>query len=369
MPPRRASATSPPPLSVDASLLHALLAELAAHPDGVSAARLCKRLGLRMSVLLRTLAWIGEDAVGDREGPGWVRTFEDGARTMVQLTGAGRALLATVPGAPAPLCDHPSPPADDPQRPGMTSDAPPTTASVATVRPDILVVDDDTDIVELIDRYLGAHGFGVRAAHSGADMHAALAEAAPDVVLLDLGLPDIDGLSLLQQLRTHWQGPVIVVSGRGEAVERVVGLELGADDYVAKPFDFRELLARIRSLLRRAAPAAPQPAAGPPRRLAFAHLVVDLGARRMHDAGGTEIPLTTGEFDLLRALLERPNEVRSRDELMNALHGREAGPFDRAIDVAIARLRRKVEPDPANPDLIRSVRGLGYLLAAEVRQA
>ncbi|WP_225217902.1 response regulator [Luteimonas colneyensis] len=356
-------------MSVDASLLHALLAELAAHPEGVSTARLCKRLGLRMSVLLRTLAWIGEDAVGDREGPGWVRTFEDGARTMVQLTGAGRALLATVPGAPAPLCDHPSPPADDPQRPGMTSDAPPTTAPVATVRPDILVVDDDTDIVELIDRYLGAHGFGVRAAHSGADMHAALAEAAPDVVLLDLGLPDIDGLSLLQQLRTHWQGPVIVVSGRGEAVERVVGLELGADDYVAKPFDFRELLARIRSLLRRAAPAAPQPAAGPPRRLAFAHLVVDLGARRMHDADGTEIPLTTGEFDLLRALLERPNEVRSRDELMNALHGREAGPFDRAIDVAIARLRRKVEPDPANPDLIRSVRGLGYLLAAEVRQA
>ena len=356
-------------MSVDASLLHALLAELAAHPDGVSAARLCKRLGLRMSVLLRTLAWIGEDAVGDREGPGWVRTFEDGARTMVQLTGAGRALLATVPGAPAPLCDHPSPPADDPQRPGMTSAAPPTTAPAASVRPDILVVDDDTDIVDLIDRYLGAHGFGVRAAHSGADMHAALAEAAPDVVLLDLGLPDIDGLSLLQQLRTHWQGPVIVVSGRGEAVERVVGLELGADDYVAKPFDFRELLARIRSLLRRAAPAAPQPAAGPPRRLAFAHLVVDLGARRMHDAGGTEIPLTTGEFDLLRALLERPNEVRSRDELMNALHGREAGPFDRAIDVAIARLRRKVEPDPANPDLIRSVRGLGYLLAAEVRQA
>ena len=355
-------------MSVDASLLHALLSELAAHPDGMSTARLCKRLGLRMSVLLRTLAWIGEDAVGDRQGPGWVRTVEDGPRTMVQLTDAGRALLATVPGTPAPLCD-PSPPADDPHRPGMTSAAAPTTAPAATARPDILVVDDDTDIVALIDRYLGAHGFDVRAAHSGADMHAALAEAAPDVVLLDLGLPDIDGLSLLQQLRTHWQGPVIVVSGRGEAVERVVGLELGADDYVAKPFDFRELLARIRSLLRRAAPAAPQPAAGPRRRLAFAHLVVDLGARRMHDAGGTEIPLTTGEFDLLRALLERPNEVRSRDELMNALHGREAGPFDRAIDVAIARLRRKVEPDPANPDLIRSVRGLGYLLAAEVRQA
>lgn len=236
-------------------------------------------------------------------------------------------------------------------------------------RPDVLVVDDDADIVALIQRYLGAHGFDVRAAHSGAEMHAALAVAAPDVVLLDLGLPDVDGLSLLQQLRTEWQGPVIVVSGRGEAVERVVGLELGADDYVAKPFDFRELLARIRSVLRRAAPVEPLAPTGPPRRLAFAHLVVDLGARRMHDADGNEIILTTGEFDLLRALLDRPNEVRSRDELMTSLYGREAGPFDRAIDVGIARLRRKVEPDPANPALIRSVRGLGYLLAAEVRPA
>lgn len=250
----------------------------------------------------------------------------------------------------------------------MTSDASPA-ETLSTGRPDVLVVDDDTDIVDLIDRYLGAHGFAVRAAHTGADMHRALAEAAPDVVLLDLGLPDVDGLSLLQQLRTHWQGPVIVVSGRGGAVERVVGLELGADDYVAKPFDFRELLARIRSVLRRAAPVEAPPVPGAPRRLAFAHLVVDLAARRMHDAAGSEIPLTTGEFDLLRALLERPNEVRSRDELMNSLYGREAGPFDRAIDVGVARLRRKVEPDPANPDLIRSVRGLGYLLAAEVRPA
>lgn len=251
----------------------------------------------------------------------------------------------------------------------MTSAASP--ASVApVVQPDVLVVDDDEEIVALIARYLRGHGFTVRAAHSGAAMHEALAAAAPEVVLLDLGLPDVDGLSLLQQLRTHWQGPVIVVSGRGEAVERVVGLELGADDYVAKPFDFRELLARIRSLLRRAAPVEPQPAASAaPRRLAFAHLVVDLGARRLHDAGGVEIVLTTGEFDLLRTLLERPNEVRSRDELMTALHGREAGPFDRAIDVAIARLRRKIEPDPGHPDLIRSVRGLGYLLAVDVRPA
>ena len=244
-----------------------------------------------------------------------------------------------------------------------------TPPNATTPRPDVLVVDDDTEIVALIERYLGAHGFDVRAAHSGAGMHAALSERHPDMVLLDLGLPDVDGLSLLQHLRTHWQGPVIVVSGRGEAVERVVGLELGADDYVAKPFDFRELLARIRSLLRRAAPVEAPAAPSPARRLAFAHLVLDLGSRRLHDADGNEIILTTGEFELLRALLERPNEVRSRDELMNALYGREAGPFDRAIDVGVARLRRKVERDASAPDLIRSVRGAGYLLATEVRPA
>ena len=250
----------------------------------------------------------------------------------------------------------------------MIADAP-APAVPAPARPDVLVVDDDIEITTLIERYLGAHGFDVRAAHSGAGMQAALAEGDPAVVLLDLGLPDIDGLSLLQQLRTRWQGPVIVVSGRGDAVERVVGLELGADDYVAKPFDFRELLARIRSVLRRAAPVEAAPAADPPRRLAFAHLVLDLASRRLHDADGDEIILTTGEFDLLRALLEHPNQVRSRDDLMNALYGREAGPFDRAIDVAIARLRRRIERDPSSPDLIRSVRGTGYLLATEVQPA
>ncbi|MGY1457646.1 response regulator [Luteimonas sp. A534] len=250
----------------------------------------------------------------------------------------------------------------------MAHDSTPS-LSAASSRPKVLVVDDDVDIVALIERYLGAHGFDVDAAHSGAAMQAALTGGVPDLVLLDLGLPDADGLSLLQQLRTHWHGPVIVVSGRGEAVERVVGLELGADDYVAKPFDFRELLARIRSVMRRAAPVEPPSAPEPPRRLAFAHLVLDLAARRLHGADGEEILLTTGEFDLLRALLERPNEVRSRDDLMSALYGREAGPFDRAIDVGIARLRRKVEPDPSAPGLIRSVRGTGYLLATEVRPA
>lgn len=250
-----------------------------------------------------------------------------------------------------------------------------TTDSLATgdARPRVLVVDDDADIVDLLSRYLGGNGFAVSSAASGADLRQAMTGTLPDLVLLDLGLPDEDGLALLQHLRQQWRVPVIVVSGRGEAVERVVGLELGADDYVAKPFDFRELLARVRSVLRRAPAAADLRAqaqvAAPARRLAFEGMVLDLGARRLADAEGRDIPLTTGEFDLLRALLRNPNEVRSRDQLMSTLHGREAGPFDRAIDVGIARLRRKIERDPTAPELIRSVRGAGYLFAADVSPA
>lgn len=234
-------------------------------------------------------------------------------------------------------------------------------------RPRILVVDDDPDIVALLARYLGGHGLALSGVGDGAGLRRAIAADPPDLVLLDLGLPDEDGLSLLQYLRAHWHGPVIVVSGRGEAVERVVGLELGADDYVAKPFDFRELLARIRSVLRRRAPpAAAKPAVA--TSLAFDRFVLDVPGRRLDDDAGTEIPLTTGEFDLLKALLDRAQEVLTRDELMNALHGREAGPFDRGIDVGIARLRRKIERDPSAPALIRSVRGVGYMLATGVRR-
>lgn len=235
-------------------------------------------------------------------------------------------------------------------------------------RPRILVVDDDAEIVALLTRYLGGHGLALSGVGSGAALRQAIVADPPDLVLLDLGLPDEDGLSLLQSLRTHWRGPVIVVSGRGEAVERVVGLELGADDYVSKPFDFRELLARIRSVLRRAPAAAAEPSPMS-RRLAFDRLMLDVAGRRLMDEAGAEIPLTSGEFDLLKALLDRPHEVLTRDQLMNALHGRDAGPFDRAIDVGIARLRRKIERDPSAPRLIRSVRGAGYMLAAEVRRA
>ena len=185
-----------------------------------------------------------------------------------------------------------------------------------------------------------------------------------DLVLLDLGLPDGDGLSLLRDFQVFWSGPVIIVSGRGESIERVVGLELGADDYVSKPFDLRELLARVRSVLRRAQ-SRPAPA-GAARSLDFDGLRLETASRRLLDRDGVDIGLTSGEFDLLLVLLSRPNQVLTRDELMNSLHGREAGPYDRSIDVQIGRLRRKIEPDPSHPSVIKSVRGAGYMLAAHV---
>lgn len=239
-------------------------------------------------------------------------------------------------------------------------------AAASAPAPKLLLIDDDPDIASLLSRYLQANGFRTVSAASAAQARASLDDSV-DLVLLDLGLPDEDGLSLLRHLQGAWRGPVIVVSGRGEAVERVVGLELGADDYVSKPFDLRELLARIRSVLRRAAPApAPAPAG---HCLEFGGYRLDLPARRLSDAAGQEVALTTGEFELLRALAERPREVLSRDQLMNRVHGRNAGPFDRAIDVGIGRLRRKIETDPAAPQLIKSVRGAGYVLAVEVRRA
>ncbi len=249
---------------------------------------------------------------------------------------------------------------ETPERP-VCGKPPPAEASAAA----ILVVDDDPEIRALLHRYLAGHNFAVETAASGAQMRDALARARPDLVLLDLGLPDADGLGLLQQIRARG-APVIVVSGRGDTVERVVGLELGADDYVSKPFDLRELLARVRAVLRRA--AAPTPSAPAAPRLRFDRFELDTGARRLREGPQAEVPLTTGEYDLLLALLEQPNRVLSRDQLMGALHGREAGPYDRAIDVAIARLRRKIERDPGTPTLIRSVRGAGYLLAADVER-
>jgi two-component system OmpR family response regulator len=239
----------------------------------------------------------------------------------------------------------------------------------ANVPQRILVVDDDVEIGKLLTRYLSGQGFDVVVAHDGAQLRASLQAGHIDLMLLDLGLPDEDGLSLLRQFRQSWSGPVIVISGRGDSIEKVIGLELGADDYVGKPFDLRELLARIRSVLRRATPTpVAEIASAAATTLRFENWSLDLPARRLLDAQGSDVHLTSGEFRLLKALVERPNEVLTRDELMNALHGREAGPFDRAVDVQLGRLRRKLGDEGANPRLIKSVRGEGYLFAATVRR-
>ena len=228
----------------------------------------------------------------------------------------------------------------------------------------LLVVDDDVEIFELARRYFGQHGFRVSGAADGFAMRRLLSEETVDLVLLDLGLPGEDGLDLTRYLRASWRGPVIIVSGREDSIDRVVGLELGADDYVSKPFDLRELLARVRSVLRRSSERTISPESPQGERLRFAGFTLDRAARRLTAGDGKTVPLTTREYELLQIFVDRPNRVLSRDDLIERMHGRDAGPFDRSVDMQVGRLRRKIESDPARPELIKSVRGAGYLFAA-----
>jgi DNA-binding response OmpR family regulator len=235
----------------------------------------------------------------------------------------------------------------------------------------IAVLDDEPDITQLIARYLGAQGFRVSQVHRGAELMALMRADAPALVLLDLGLPGEDGFAIARQLREHHRCGLVIVSGRGDAVDKVVGLEVGADDYVTKPFDLRELLARIKAVLRRLQPMAPvpPPVAAAPATAAgfrFAQYTLDMAARRVADATGREIPLTGGEFDLLVTLCRHAGRVLSRDFLLEATRGREAGPFDRTVDVQMGRLRRKLEAGGEAASIIKSVRGAGYLLAVPV---
>ncbi|MBN9461896.1 MAG: response regulator [Burkholderiales bacterium] len=235
----------------------------------------------------------------------------------------------------------------------------------------ILVVDDEEGIRDLLSDYLSGFGYEVALAADGASMRAALAHTPVDLVLLDLGLPGEDGLTLARELREQAHAPgIIIVTGRGQPVDRIIGLELGADDYVAKPFELRELVARIRSVLRRVRGEGPAAKAlDAAERLEFAGWHIDLSARSLTAPDGSDVTLTTGEFDLLTAFVRHPNRVLSRDRLMEIMHRREAGPFDRAIDVQVGRLRRKIERDPSDPELIKSVRGVGYLFAPRVSRA
>jgi two-component system, OmpR family, response regulator len=233
----------------------------------------------------------------------------------------------------------------------------------------IAVLDDEPDITQLIARYLGAQGFRVSQTHRGDDLLALMRADTPALVLLDLGLPGEDGFAIARQLREHHRCGLVIVSGRGDAIDKVVGLDVGADDYVTKPFDLRELLARIKAVLRRLQPAAPAPATAAPvaaEGFRFAQYTLDLAARRVADAAGRDVALKGGEFDLLVTLCRHAGRVLSRDFLLDATRGREAGPFDRTVDVQVGRLRRKLEAEDSGAVIIKSVRGAGYLLAVPV---
>jgi two-component system phosphate regulon response regulator OmpR len=219
----------------------------------------------------------------------------------------------------------------------------------------ILVVDDDPGMRTLLEAYLGDSGFAVATAMDGAAMWQALEQGMPDAIVLDLMMPGEDGLSLARRLRGQSNVPILMLSARGEEIDRVVGLEMGADDYLAKPFSPRELLARLRALLRRSQGQA-EPATLP----TFGPFQLDAASHRL-TKDGVEVKLSTAEFALLLIFIEHPLRVMSRDTLIDMLKGYERDPFDRSVDTRVTRLRRKIEPKPGEPVYIRTVRGEGYL--------
>ncbi|WP_029030534.1 response regulator [Salinarimonas rosea] len=230
----------------------------------------------------------------------------------------------------------------------------------------ILVVDDDPGIRQMLTRYLADEGFRVSAAESGAAMWSVLEADPADLVLLDLVLPQDDGLILARELRQRSDIGIIMVTGRGDLVDRVVGLEVGADDYIAKPFHLREVLARIKTVLRRLAPRAAPPDTGHGVLVRFHGFTLDSERRRLLAPSGEEVRLTGGEYALLTIFLEHAGRVLDRDRLMDLTRGRDWAAYDRTIDAQVARLRKKIEARPKEPELIKSVRGVGYVFAGRV---
>ena len=227
----------------------------------------------------------------------------------------------------------------------------------------LLVVDDDSETRELLSLYLGQQGFDVAVVEDGKAMDAWLADNATDLVILDLMLPGEDGLSIARRLQSDYRLPIVMISARGEELDRIVGLEVGADDYLPKPFNPRELLARVRAVLRRSSPAAEaSPSADACFR--FGDFRFD-DQKRLLYRGSEEVELSKAEFDLLQVFIGHPNRVLSRDLIMDLLSGGDRDPFDRSIDVRVTRLRHKIEDDPSNPRLIRTVWGIGYQFTPE----
>src|SRR5688572_31860436 len=230
----------------------------------------------------------------------------------------------------------------------------------------IYVVDDEAPAREMVGDYLKLHGFEVTLCDGGKTLREAIARQAPDLIVLDLNMPEEDGLSIVRALKQHGSVPIIMLTATASPIDRVVGLELGADDYLAKPCELRELLARIRSVLRRAAASsAAPPDAAPRREVRLGTKWLDLDARPLRDDDGIEHPLTASEFSLPKPFAENPRRVLSRERLLDLAQARDAEAFDRAIDVRITRIRKKIEPDPAHPRIIRTVRGAGYVFSPE----
>jgi two-component system, OmpR family, response regulator len=237
---------------------------------------------------------------------------------------------------------------------------------VSTRAQHIVVVDDEAPAREMVGDYLRLHGFEVTLCDGGTSLRQLLDKQTADLIVLDLNMPEEDGLSIVRWIKQRLAVPIIMLTATASPIDRVVGLELGADDYLAKPCELRELLARIRVVLRRGtAPAAAAPAAATRPPVRFGTKWLDVEARVLRDEGGNEHPLASSEFALLKAFAENPKRVLTRERLLDLAEARDREAFDRAIDVRITRIRKKIEPDPARPSVIRTVRGAGYLFSPD----
>jgi DNA-binding response OmpR family regulator len=232
----------------------------------------------------------------------------------------------------------------------------------------ILIVDDDAEVRALLRKCLEREGFTVLEAKNGAELRTSVERQPVSLITLDLTLGSEDGLDLAREIRAKDNVPIIMITGKGDTIDRVVGLELGADDYITKPFQLREVLARVRAVLRRYGAGEPSPpgTASAHERYAFDDMLLDITGRELSRDGGKAQDLTTAEFNLLEIFVKRPHRVLSRDNIMDLLKGHEWSPVDRSIDALVGRLRKKIEPDPDHPRLIKTVRGIGYVFTADV---
>ncbi|MBT3787518.1 MAG: response regulator [Alphaproteobacteria bacterium] len=233
----------------------------------------------------------------------------------------------------------------------------------------VLIVDDDPDVLEIVERCLVDAGYKVATAENGPDAMERIHQDNFDLAIVDIGLPGTDGLTLTRSFKEHTNIGIIILSGRGDTTDRIVGLEVGADDYVTKPFEPRELLARVRSVLRRVTASAPVETQSTGETYSFDNWQLDAAGRKLISADGEAVSLTSGEFDMLLAFVTHANRVLSRDQLLDLLTSSYRPAFDRSIDVRLGRLRRKIEVDPKSPELIKTIRNVGYIFSATVKKS